>query len=835
MKEQLIKESVGRILVLTTDLPYFPGKNGHDFFNLRHLSDTHEVNVVAPSYEWFPPESVSNLKQFLTGSYLWPNDSQTIHSFVLPEPAGRLSPWISRLWRGARWRLLRRLLNLHDRPSDGFDKLMILANCAPHLLEALAKTVPHATVLIQTSLEPWLDYLPAVGGRLVYFHDVRADYQKKEIPLSGQNAKSRREIALIHRQEQRITQNSDVVAFVSELDLRRAERLFEMRAAAGVSPIPVDTEYYVPAPAGWKKEKPLVVLFTGHLSHPPNVDSVLYFLQEIWPSILARKPEAIFQVVGMMPAREIQEQIKRSPRCELHANVPDIRPFFWNASVYVVPMRYGGGVRQKLFEAWSMQLPVVCTTMAAEGTGAETGHHCWLEDDPSSFADRVVSICETASLEMISSAKRHVETKNSIAAAAPHFQTQVEQAIRAHHQRPYKLLYDLRWMEIGKAGGVEQATYELISAIGQFDQRNAYRLFAPRSMFSEWRFPKSFNAKLHCSDPSARQLEALKAFLSNRLAETLGLPPLMNGAMRSLAQYHRMDFNLVHSVCGYTHPDLIGFPNILTINDLQHLHYPEFFSESEYEERERLYRESANRAQHIICISEFTRQDVHRQYGVPLEKMTTVWIIPSRNVWRGLGEQEQKKLLAEMDISTPFLFFPAHCWPHKNHERLVEAFNLALSELPKDLKLVFTGRHFPESHPAARMIKDFGIENRVVHLGYRSPLEMRALYQGCLALVFPSLFEGYGMPVAEAIIAGRPVACSNTTSLPEIAGEAALTFDPHDVGDMAARIIELVTRPTLRANLVRAAADQRKKFSARNSAIQTLAVYDRVYKEVYGG
>jgi len=132
-------------------------------------------------------------------------------------------------------------------------------------------------------------------------------------------------------------------------------------------------------------------------------------------------------------------------------------------------------------------------------------------------------------------------------------------------------------------------------------------------------------------------------------------------------------------------------------------------------------------------------------------------------------------------------------------------------------------------------MRESGPDSGILHLGWRSPLEVRALFQACHALVFPSLFEGFGMPVAEAIIAGKPVACSNATSLPEIAGDAAVMFDPNDVQDMAAKIEQVATDEALRAALAAAALRRRALFSARDTAARTLAVYARVFAEVYGG
>lgn len=392
---------------------------------------------------------------------------------------------------------------------------------------------------------------------------------------------------------------------------------------------------------------------------------------------------------------------------------------------------------------------------------------------------------------------------------------------------PFRLLYDLRWMELGQAGGVEQATYELISAISQLDRKNRYRVFAPRSACWEWDFPSRFKVNRLYSDPGEPLGERLHSFV----ARCQGASP----ALVSPDEFSDLAFDLVLSTCSYIHPEMIEFPGILTIHDLQHLHYPEFFPRVEWENRERLYRDSAARAKHIICISEFTRRDVNKRYGIPLERMTTIWNIPSSAMWQEIPVRKRRALLTGMGLSGPFLFYPAHCWPHKNHERLVEAFGRVTSELPNDLNLVLTGRPFPPEHPAVALVQELGLGSRVLHLGFRSPLEIRALFQECVALVFPSLFEGFGMPVAEAIIAGKPVACSNVTSLPEIAGDAAITFDPTDVNEMAGRILDIATEPGLRVSLAAAARKRQHVFSARLSAIKTLAVYEDVFEKMSKG
>lgn len=829
-------------LVLTTDLPFFPGKMGVDFFNLRHLAKRQAVGVVGPLHEFFPAEGIRNLEAFLAGGYFWPRPT--------PEPAlppletlpGSPAAWI--LNRPAAWqrKWLRRLLRIADQPPDAYIQLATLSNCAPHFLAALADHPWQTLVLIQTNTAPWLDYLPAHLAKFVYFHDVRSDALRRGAAVEPDRAAAERQLSFIPavaRQEARICREAEVAGFVSALDEERARAAYAPAAVTGVAPIPVDTDYYHPAPEGTARDARPIVLFTGHLSHPPNVDSVLYFLAAIWPRVRELAPGAVFQAVGCLPAARLATACKAAGGdVELHGDVPDIRPYFWHAGAYVVPMRFGGGVRQKVFEAWSMQAPMVCTTMAVEGTRAEHGVNCWLEDDPAAFAARVAALlngAEPARARVIAAGRTTAVEYNSIPAAATRFEALAERAPAIKRQRPYRLLLDLRWMEIGKAGGVEQLTYEMLSAISRVDHRNAYRVLCPRSTFHEWDFPPGFRCRGFFTDKNDLRASALHAAAANGLAQSLQMQPILTPPMRALRRVRKLDFDLVHSVCSYIFPDVASFPNVLTMCDLQHIHFPGFFDPQEWKVRERLYRDSCASARHITCISEFTRQDLHRTYGVALEKMTTVWIIPSRAAWLRLPPARSRALLAGMGLAGRYLFYPAHPWPHKNHARLLEALGSIEGELPPDVRLVLTGRPFEAAHPARALIAERGLEKRVLHLGYRSPLEIRALYANALGLVFPSLFEGFGMPVAEAMIAGCPVACSNTTSLPEIAGDAAILFDPANVGDIARALLRLATDEGLRAELLAAGQRRRALFSARLSAVKTLAVYRRAFDEYYGG
>ena len=820
---------MANVLVLTTDLPFFPGKMGVDFFNLRFLAQNNLVSIIAPRYDSYPAVGVENLAKSVHELRLWPDRAEPLSLFIQNHASTALPGWARFLPEGLRRRVLFKSLGIEGQPDDAHLRLAILANCAPHLLSALHARPWQAIVLIQSSLAPWLEYLPGVGAKVFYFHDVRCDYLTRST-----ESHSRKMLRSVLTQERRAAASAEAIGFVSILDRERARRFLSLPEVTAVAPIPVDMDYYTPPPANWAKAPGKTVLFTGHLRHPPNIDAVLYFLQSIWPLVNRAMPEARFQAVGLTPDPRLETAISIAHNAELHANVPDIRPYFWNADVYVVPMRYGGGVRQKIFEAWAMHTPVISTTMGAEGTGAVSGVNCWLEDSPESMATRVVQVLSAGlSADIIPSAGKFVRQQNSIPVAAASFERLVKAGIAHRRHRPYKLLYDLRWMEIGKSGGTEQMTHELLHSIGRIDHRNEYRAYVPRSTYHEWELDPGFKFTPHFSDPHYKDIEALRASASNHLAESLGLPPILTPEMRTLRTWRKMDFDLVHSMVGYIHPDLECFPHVVTALDLQHIHFPEFFSTQEWQTRDKLYRESARKAQHIICISEYTRQDMHRHYQVPLEKMTAIWLIPSRHVWSPPSATTIQKFLAGMGVRGPFLYFPAHSWPHKNHTKLIEAFALIKAHIPKEMRLIFSGGPFSTTHPAHQLIRQLELEHRVQHLGYRSALEVQALLHGCFALVFPSLFEGFGIPVMDAIIAGKPVACSNCTSLPEIAGDAALTFDPHNIHDIGGRLLEIINDPARHTALLEAGRKRRPLFSARHSAVKTLAVYQQLHDTIY--
>jgi glycosyltransferase involved in cell wall biosynthesis len=200
------------------------------------------------------------------------------------------------------------------------------------------------------------------------------------------------------RYERAVMHGADGVVAVSEEDRRMLLRL-QPAARIGVVPNGVDTAHFSRSALAGERAGPVslaanTLVFSGTLDFRPNVDAVLWFMREVLPRIRARRPEVRLLVVGKRPAPALRA-LAAQGLLTLTGEVPDARPYIAGAAVYVVPMRIGGGVRLKLLEALALEVPVVSTTMGAEGVaGLRADEHCLLADDPADFAIAVLRLLD---------------------------------------------------------------------------------------------------------------------------------------------------------------------------------------------------------------------------------------------------------------------------------------------------------------------------------------------------------------------------------------------------------------------------------------------------------
>ncbi|MGK0240617.1 MAG: glycosyltransferase involved in cell wall biosynthesis [Candidatus Pelagisphaera sp.] len=385
------------------------------------------------------------------------------------------------------------------------------------------------------------------------------------------------------------------------------------------------------------------------------------------------------------------------------------------------------------------------------------------------------------------------------------------------------VLIDLRWMVIGRVGGMEQMAFELVASIAGVNRVDRFWLYCPIATFEEWEFESGSRVELIDSDrfKLVSEFGYSDSFGSSGPSKRLGVVQ-RGGLIRENRRIVNID--LVHSVGGYIAEELREYRGILTIHDLQHVHFPENFDEGELSARKANYQASIDAASAVICVSESVRKDVLANFKVDSGKVVTLWNIPSGASLPQLPDHLVKNILGKLGLDSGYLFFPSHAWAHKNHERLILAFAKVKQSNP-ETKLVLTGGKFGSDHPAAKRIREFGFESSVTHLGFRTPFEIRCLYRAAGALVYPSLFEGFGMPVAEAILAGTPVVCSDIAPLREIGGDAVATFDPRSPDAIASVILKVIGDSEMRASLLEKGTARRIAFSPEGIARDTCELY----------
>lgn len=256
-------------------------------------------------------------------------------------------------------------------------------------------------------------------------------------------------------------------------------------------------------------------------------------------------------------------------------------------------------------------------------------------------------------------------------------------------------------------------------------------------------------------------------------------------------------------------------PGVVTLHDLQHLELPEYFSRAELAYRRVAYQRAARTADIVVTPSAHARDMAAERIGVDPQRV----VVAPHGVDHERFRPDAPGELA-IDVPDRFLYYPANLWPHKNHSRLLEA----LARVP-DVELVLCGNPYDRLPALLDEARRLGVHERVLHLGFVAHDVVPALLRRARAMVFPSLFEGFGQPPLEAMACGCPVACSDIASLPEVVGDAARLFDPHDAAAIAAAVEDVLAAPAewSRRGLERAGAF---------SWDETARAHERVYREL---
>jgi len=294
-------------------------------------------------------------------------------------------------------------------------------------------------------------------------------------------------------------------------------------------------------------------------------------------------------------------------------------------------------------------------------------------------------------------------------------------------------------------------------------------------------------------------------------ATRLGAMVFAAVAPRTVSRDVPRGLNVVHYPVTIPIPNVPSAASVVSLNDMQHRELPSFFSASERAFRRVAYDRAARRADAVLTLSEHARRQIIDLLAVPADRVTAIpCAVDHTRFTPEPGDND-----ARLRVPPRYLLYPANLWPHKNHARLLRAFARAA---PSDLHLVLTGQTYGRPLPGPA-------DARVHHLGHVPFEHLPSLYRRATATIFPSLFEGFGMPLVEAMACGSPLAASDRGAIAETVGDAALTFDPEDDDAIAGALTRIVDDGELRARLREAGLARAAGFRWADVARRHVDVY----------
>jgi glycosyltransferase involved in cell wall biosynthesis len=296
-----------------------------------------------------------------------------------------------------------------------------------------------------------------------------------------------------------------------------------------------------------------------------------------------------------------------------------------------------------------------------------------------------------------------------------------------------------------------------------------------------------------------------------------------------------LNCDLVHIPHTFWRPRPTHCPYVMTVHDvLDYLYRVKSRSNFSQMMHYRMTRFALHHAARIFAVSNFTKQDVARIFHVPECKIEVVYNAIDDRFRMGHATDADRQMISERyQVHYPFILYAGRISPHKNVVRTIEAFSALKTDLAKDgimddLKLIIIGDELSKHPDLRRAVIKSGVQYDVRFLGFVPIDVLRIFYDTAKVFIFPSLYEGFGLPPLEAMAHGTPVVASNTSSLPEVVGKAAVLVNPENVFDIKRALFRVLTDQALRDKMKEAGREQSAKFSWETSVRRMIEVYEEV-------
>jgi glycosyltransferase involved in cell wall biosynthesis len=375
--------------------------------------------------------------------------------------------------------------------------------------------------------------------------------------------------------------------------------------------------------------------------------------------------------------------------------------------------------------------------------------------------------------------------------------------------------------------GVGTAVLALAKALSSSDVTDQEYTFIVRESMLDWLTPFIYGpcrlkgipeSTISAAKAAFRWIAPLR-FIWHKYCAQITYVPGSDGYVES------QQFDVVHFPTQGAY--LTKLPTIYQPWDLQHLHYPQFFSKADFAQRERLYRAFCDQASYVCVQAEWTKKDLIDQYKTAEEKVIVIPWGSAFDAYKNPSAEEIVVTAEKYGLPRCFFFYPAVTWPHKNHEVILRALHILKSEHGVVPEVFFTGLSTDHRPILDTLATNLGISGQLHFLGFVTPAELQAIFRSATAMIFPSKFEGFGLPILEAFHAGLAVLSSNATTLPEVARDGALYFDPDSPAELSALMRIILNQPELRQDLIKRGDLILSQYSIKHTAACLQQLYAR--------
>jgi glycosyltransferase involved in cell wall biosynthesis len=356
--------------------------------------------------------------------------------------------------------------------------------------------------------------------------------------------------------------------------------------------------------------------------------------------------------------------------------------------------------------------------------------------------------------------------------------------------------------------GIGTYTHQLISSLNSVDSNNNYLIFLPE------------NSSLGNLKPNFN-IESVKPSLMENFWDEVSVPNILDNSNMDLYHVPQNGVGLSEN---------INCLKAITLHDIIPLRMPETVSDKYLRIFNNELPKLLQDCEGIITVSEFSKQDISREFKFPKDK---IYVTPlaAEGIYQPMSKCVCKKLLKDKyGIVNNFVLYVGGFSPRKNILGLIEAFSLISSSNRKNCKLVITGKKGLSYNKYKKRADDLKISQDVIFTDFIPLEDLPTFYNGAEVLVFPSFYEGFGLPPLEAMACGTPVIASNLTSLPEVCYDSALLIDPYNVDDLSYAIERVLNDSLLMLNMIKKGLMRSSNFSWEDTALKTIAAYKTMVK-----